>query len=164
MFSGTWSKSSIDAYIATQETQETPTKTKRAFERRPRQLDLFRRTRNSRAKESRQENCDAIDLLIPSTAETSEISGDDLLKVIDASIRGYSIDVREELRSEIALAVLSTASLQGTHITSATLNLNPMNVRRIAKTVYKTMPDRFRHVSLDHRYSDGQRLEERLAG
>lgn len=91
------------------------------------------------------------------------LSGDELLQAIDSKIRDYSIEVREELRSEIALAILSKAKIAGERVTAATLT--PATVRAIAKPIYKMLPNRFTEVSLDHQYDeDGQRLAERLVG
>lgn len=114
---------------------------------------------------NRQETEHTTDVLLAdSHAATPEISGDELLSIIDTSIRGYSVDVRDDLRSEIALAILSKSRDTDRRITTANINLIPATVRRIAKTVYRTMPDKFRHVSFEHCYANGQRLEERLAG
>lgn len=87
----------------------------------------------------------------------------DLFSFIDSKLTGYSVEMREELRGEIALVLLSHAKVNGERVTRATLTA--ATVREIAKPIYRTMPNRFREVSLDHCYDvDGTRLEERLAG
>lgn len=90
--------------------------------------------------------------------------GHDLQVLIEARIKDYSIEMREELRGEIAIMILSHRKLNGERVTAQ--NLTPSIVREIArKFVRPLFMDRFRHVSLEHRYGeDGQRLEERLVG
>lgn len=90
-------------------------------------------------------------------------NGGDLIAFIDSKLTGYSVEMREELRGEIAIALLTHAKIGGLRLTRA--SLTAATVREIAKPIFKQQPNRFRDVSLDHQYGeDGQRLEERLVG
>ena len=91
-------------------------------------------------------------------------SGEQLLTLIDPLIRSYPPDIREELRGEIAIAVLGHATVGGIRITRK--NLNALTVRRIAQPIIRQDRERFfKWISLDHCYDDnGRKLEERLAG
>lgn len=91
------------------------------------------------------------------------IDGEEMLRVIDSKLRGYSVEMREELRQEIVLAIMSMTQIKGETVTLD--NLTPAMVKEIARPIFKLQPNRFRDVSLDHQYGeDGQRLEERLVG
>ncbi len=92
------------------------------------------------------------------TAEKrGSFTGDALLLIIDSAIKGYSIDMREDLRQEIAVAILSQ-ELNPATLTSAT-------VKPFARSLFKLQSNRFRDVSLDHSYDeDGRTLAERLVG
>ena len=89
---------------------------------------------------------------------------DAMLRDIDSHLAGYSTDMREELRQEIALAILNCAVIEGRLISTAD-DLTPAAIKAIARPLFKSQPNRFRDVSLDHQYGeDGQRLEDRLVG
>ena len=103
-------------------------------------------------------------ILSDSHADTPDITGEELLTIIDENLRGYSPCIREDLRSEIALAILNKASITRTRITATNLNLTRLNIRQIAKSVYKIMPDKFRDVSLDYRHANSDhRVSDRIA-
>lgn len=91
------------------------------------------------------------------------IDVDEMLRVIDSKLSGYSVEMREELRQEIALAIVGGSRIKGELVAIETLT--PAMVKEIARPIFKLQPNRFRDVSLDHQYGDdGQRLEERLVG
>lgn len=91
------------------------------------------------------------------------IDGDEMLLVIDSKLRGYSVEMREELRQEIAVAIMSMRRVNGVTVTLD--ELTPAIVKEIARPLFKMQPNRFRDVSLDHQHGeDGQRLEDRLVG
>jgi len=91
------------------------------------------------------------------------IDEDEMMRIVDSHLRGYSVEMREELRGEIVLAILSCAEVNGEIVTIK--KLTPAIVREIARPLFKMQPNRFRDISLDHQYGeDGQRLEDRLEG
>lgn len=91
------------------------------------------------------------------------LSGDLLLHLINSKIDRYSVDVREELRGEIMIAILSKRRINGQRVKPSTLS--SATVSAIARPILRAQPNRFRFVSLDHaRTEGGYRLEERLAG
>lgn len=95
--------------------------------------------------------------------QVAKIDGNDLIAFIDSKLTNYSVEMREELRGEIAIALLTQAQIGGLRLTRA--SLTPATIRLIAKPIYKMQPNRFRDISLDHTYGEsGQRLEERLVG
>jgi hypothetical protein len=90
-------------------------------------------------------------------------NNDDLITFIDSKLTNYSVEMREELRGEVAIALLTHANIGGQRVTRD--SLTPAAIRLIAKPIYRMQPNRFRDVSLDHQYGeDGQRLEDRLVG
>ena len=92
-----------------------------------------------------------------------ESGGDNLIGFIDSKLTNYSVEMREELRGEIAIALLSHAKIGGIRLSRETLT--SATIKQIAKPIYKMQPNRFRDISLDHTYGEGgQRLEERLVG
>lgn len=104
------------------------------------------------------------EFLLPETDNALPVQPEALLREIDSRLSAYPAEMREELRSEIALAILTTAAVKQRRITSANLNITAANIKHIARPLYRAS-NRFRFVSLDHRCSkSSQRLEERLAG
>lgn len=79
--------------------------------------------------------------------------------MIDLNLNGYSVEMREELRGETALAVAERRKVAGQRLTIATITRAV--IRELATSIYKTQPNRFRDVSLEHCHDDdGYKLEE----
>src|SRR5687768_17389478 len=71
-------------------------------------------------------------LKVPKKRQKPEvkIDGDEMLKVIDSNLRGYPVEMREELRQEIALAIMSMTQIGGVTVTLD--ELTPAIVKEIA--------------------------------
>lgn len=106
-------------------------------------------------------------LLLLKEDKSPEIAPQELLRVIDTALRSVCIpvDLREDMRSEVALAILIRSENTGQRITRASLNLTPSTIHAIVRPILRSQPNRFRFVSLEHRHGeDGRKLEERIAG
>lgn len=112
-------------------------------------------------------NYSAPALLLLKEDESPEIAPHELLSVIDTALCSARLpmDLREDMRSEVALAVLTRSESTGQRITRASLDLKPSTIRAIVRPILRSQPNRFKFVSLEHCYQEGgRRLEERLAG
>ena len=90
-------------------------------------------------------------------------NGAKLLALIDPLVASYSVDVRDELRGAVVIAVLSHRRINGVQMTRK--HVNALTVRVIARPILRARPNHWRFISLDHVINEkGVRLEERLAG
>lgn len=96
-------------------------------------------------------------------------TGTKLLALIDPFVREYPLDVRDELRSAVVIAVLSHKRINGVQM--ARKHVNTLTVRVIARPILRARPNRFRFVSLDTptrvgegNLAEGESLAARLVG